>query len=225
MNVTLLESLNALSGVLFLLTAFSMVIDRQVKTVLHDYIAQSLLLTGSTVLLAFSVRSPELIVVAAITLIAKPIVIPLLLWRLLSASLRTKRELRMAVNTPTSLLVALALSVAAYFLTRPLLAGANDFERVNLPIGLDVVLLGVYTLTVRREALPQLLSLMAIDNGAFFAGIAITHSSALVEFAAALEGVIVAMIVALLTRAIAQMVGTTEVAALDALRERGGGSS
>lgn len=225
MNVTLLESLNALSGVLFLLTAFSMVIDRQVQTVLHDYIAQSLLLTGSTVLLAFSVRSPELIVVAAITLIAKPIVIPLLLWRLLSASLRTKRELRMAVNTPTSLLVALALSVAAYFLTRPLLAGANDFERVNLPIGLDVVLLGVYTLTVRREALPQLLSLMAIDNGAFFAGIAITHSSALVEFAAALEGVIVAMIVALLTRAIAQMVGTTEVAALDALRERGGGSS
>jgi hydrogenase-4 membrane subunit HyfE len=85
-----------------------------------------------------------------------------------------------------------------------------------------VVLLGVYTLTVRREALPQLLSLMAIDNGAFFAGIAITHSSALVEFAAALEGVIVAMIVALLTRSIAKMAGTTEVASLDTLRERGG---
>jgi len=222
MSEGLLESLNALAAVLFLLTAFTMIIDRQVQSVLHGYIAQSLLLTASTVLLAISVRSPELIVVAAITLVAKPIVIPLLLWRLLSASLRTKREVRLAVNVPTSLLVALGLSILAYFLTRPLLVGANGFERINLPIGFDVTLLGVYMLTVRREALPQLLSLMVIDNGAFFAGIAITHSSALVEFAAALEGVIVAMIVALLTRAIAKMVGTTEVAALDTLRERGG---
>lgn len=223
MSQALLQSLNALAGVMFLLTSFSMITDRQVQSVLHGYIAQSLLLTASTVLLAVSVRSPELILVAAITLVAKPIMIPLLLWRLLSASLRTKREVRMAVNVPTSLLIALGLSITAYFLARPLLSGAGGFERVNLPIGLDVMLLGVYMLTVRREALPQLLSLMVIDNGAFFAGIAITHSSALVEFAAALEGVMVAMIVALLTRTIAKMVGTTEVAALDTLRELGRG--
>ena len=75
-------------------------------------------------------------------------------------------------------------------------------------------------LAIRREALPQLMGLMVIDNGAFFAGIAITTSSALVEFAAALEGVMVVMIVALLTRTIAKFVGSTEVSALASLRER-----
>lgn len=220
MDFGIVASLNALFGVLFLLTTFMMLTLRQAQAVLHAYIAQALLLTASTVLLAIGEHSLELAVVAIITLAAKPLLVPWLISRLLSPSLRAKREVRAVLNVPTSLLIALAISVIAYFLTRPLLGGADAVARVNVPIGLDVLLLGVVMLAIRREALPQLMSLMVIDNGAFFAGIAIARSSALVEFAAALEGVMVVVIVALLTRAISKFVGSTEVSALAALSER-----
>ena len=216
---TLIADLNALCGVLFLLTAFMMITARQAQAVLHIFIAQALLLTASTALLAVGKRSPELAAIALITLVAKPALIPWLLHRLLSPALRARREVATTINVPTSLLIALTISVLAYFLTRPLLDGADAVVAVNLPIGLDVLLLGVYTLAIRREALPQLLSLMVIDNGAFFSGIALTTSSALVEFAAALAGLMVVMIVALLTRTIAKLMSSTEVATLTALRE------
>lgn len=218
MNV--LASLNELVAVLFLLTAFMMISARQAQAVLYVYVGQSLLLTASTVLLAWRGGSPELVIVAAITLIAKPIAIPILINRLLSPALRRRRELASVFGIPVSLSIALALAVAAYAITRPLVVGQDPLATVNLSIGLVVTLLGVFLLAIRREALPQLLALMTIDNGAFFAGIAITSSSALVEFAAALEGVMVVMIVALLARTIALSLGSTEVAALDSLRER-----
>lgn len=220
MNFAMVVSLNTLFGVLFLLTTFMMLTLRQTQAVLHAYVVQALLLTASTVLLAIGERSSELAIVALITLIAKPLLVPWLIARLLAPGLRAKREVQAVLNVPTSLTIALGISVIAYSLTRPLLPAADAVAQVNLPIGLDVLLLGVVMLAIRREAVPQLLSLMVIDNGAFFAGIAITTSSALVEFAAALEGVMVVMIVALLTRAIAKFVGSTEVGALASLKER-----
>lgn len=222
MNLPIVVSLNTLFGVLFLLTTFMMLALRQTQAILHAYVAQALLLAASTILLALGSRSPELAIVALITLVAKPLLVPVLIARLLAPALRAKREVQAAINVPAALTVALGMSLLSYFLTQPLLADATPVAQVNLPIGLDVLLLGVVMLAIRREAVPQLMSLMVIDNGAFFAGIAITTSSALVEFAAALEGVMVVMIVALLTRAIARSVGSTEVSALAALRERGG---
>jgi hydrogenase-4 component E len=220
MNGAVLVSLNELAAVLFLLTAFLMISARQAQAVLYVYVGQALLLTVSTALLAWRGSSPELAIVAAITLVAKPVAIPILMHRLLSPALRQRREVATTFGIPVSLTIALALAVAAYALSRPLIAGQDPVIAVNLSVGLVVTLLGVFLLVIRREALPQLLALMAIDNGAFFAGIAITSSSALVEFAAALEGIMVVMIVALLARTIALSLGTTEVAAMKSLRER-----
>jgi len=220
MSLSVVASLNTLFGVLFLLTTFMMLALRQTQAILHAYVAQALLLAASTVLLAIASGSTELAIVALITLVAKPVLVPVLIVRLLAPALRAKREVQAVINVPAALSLALAISVLAYFVTQPLLPGADPIVQVNVPIGLDVLLLGVVMLAIRREAVPQLMSLMVIDNGAFFAGIAITTSSALVEFAAALEGVMVVMIVALLTRTIARFVGSTEVGALSALRER-----
>lgn len=220
MSAQVLLSLNTLVAVLFLLTAFMLISARQAQAVLYLYVAQGLLLALSTVLLALHFHSPELFIVAAITIAAKPIAIPLLINRLLSPALRRRRELSTAIGIPSALTLALLLSVVAYAVARPLVAGQDPAATTNLSIGLVVSLLGVFLLAIRREALPQLFALMAIDNGVFFAGIAITTSSALVEFAAALEGVMVVMIVALLARTIALTLGSTDTGTLDALRER-----
>ena len=164
--------------------------------------------------------SPELAIVAFITLVAKPLLVPALIVRLLAPALRAKREVQATINVPATLALALAISLLAYFLTRPLVAGVDPVVQVNVPIGLDVLLLGVVMLAIRREAVPQLMSLMVIDNGAFFAGIAIAHDlTMLVELAIATDGLIIVFIMAVLVRALAQHVGATAVGELATLRE------
>lgn len=214
-----LTSVNSLVGALFLLSAFVLMATRQVQGFLRLFVLQSLLLAISAFVLGWLYQSWDLIVVAIITLTAKTVIIPRLLIRTLEPPMRSRREADLVINIPVSLLIAIGITVLAYFLVAPLLPEANASVRVNLPVGLDVLLIGIYTLAIRREAVPQMLALMAIDNGAFYAGVAITSSSAIVELAAGLEGVIVVLVAAILTRTLAQNVGTTEVSSLESLKE------
>ena len=94
------------------------------------------------------------------------------------------------------------------------------FTRINLPLGLAAMFLGAFTVVVRREAVPQLLGLLALENGVFFAGIAIVPNLPVIaELAAAVDVPVVALVVGLLTRRIHKRLGTTAVGRLAALRE------
>ncbi len=214
-----LVALNTVVAALFILVTFLLMVSRQIQSVLRAFVWQSLLLALSTLILAVLHGSLELVFVAAITVAAKAVVIPAVLTRTLGPELRARREIASAVNVPVSLLLMLGLSVFSYFLVAPLLTGGTPGASVNLPLGLAALLIAVYTLAIRREAVAQVLGLMAIDNGAFFAGVAITSSSAIVEMAAGLEGVMVVLVVAILTRTIAQRVGSTRVDTLQDLKE------
>ncbi len=215
----ILADVNSLVGALFLLSAIVLMVARQAQAVLKLFVRQSVLLAVSAFVLGWLHHSAELMIVGLITIAAKAVIIPQLLTRTLGPDIRSRRELEFIVNTPVSLLIALGITVLSYFFVAPLLTRAGQDILVNLPVGLDVLLIGVYTLAVRREAIPQMLAMMAIDNGAFYAGIAITTSSAIIELAAGLEGVMVVLVSAILTRTLAQHVGTTEVGALTHLKE------
>jgi len=220
-----LESLNALAGGLFLLTAFAIVATRQIRGCLQLFIAQSLLLAASAFILGAEYRSLHLLAVGAVNLISKPIVIPWILRRTLSAGVYARREIDQVLNIPTSLLIALALAVLAYFLTLPVLgAVAPEFRSANVPIGLAGLLLGAYTLAVRREAVPMLVGILAMENGAFFAGIALSRDLPLiVELAIASDGLVLVFVTGVLVRAIQQRIGSTRVGELTSLREAASG--
>ena len=111
--------------------------------------------------------------------------------------------------------------VVAYVVANPLLrAVAVPFAEINLPLGLAAMFLGVFTVAVRREAVPQLLGLLAIENGVFFAGVAIVPSLPVIaELAAAVDVPVITLVVGLLTRQIHKRLGTTAVGHLAALRE------
>ena len=214
-------ALNALAGGLFLLCAFGIVATRQVKGCLRLFIFQSLLLAFSAVLLGLKFGSLHLLAVGAVNVGAKVILIPWILRRTVRSELYTRREIDQVVNIPTSLLAALALVVLSYFLTLPILTSVDaQFRSPNVPIGFAGLLLGAFTLAVRREAVPLLVGVLAMENGAFFAGIALSRDLPfIVELAIASDGLILVFVVGVLTRAIHQHVGTTEVGALTTLRE------
>jgi hydrogenase-4 component E len=218
---SILGSLNALVGGLFLLSAFAMVATRQTRGCLLLFIYQSLLLAASAFLLAGEYDSWHLAGVGAVNLVSKPIIIPWILRRTLSSEVYTRREIDQVLNIPTSLTIALLLAILAYFLTVPILASvAAPYRSANVPIGLAGLLLGAYTLAVRREAIPMLIGILAIENGAFFAGIALSRELPLiVELAVASDGLIMVFVAGVLVRTIQRRLGSTRVGALATLRE------
>jgi len=221
MSTSIPEALNTLSAGLILISAFAMVATRQVQGVLRFFVAQSALLAASSFLLAYSRSSVHLWALGAITIVAKVLAIPWVLRRLLPAEFYERREIAQAVNIPTSLLLALLLTIVAEVLMGPIVAATHDAViRVNLPIGLAGILIGAYSLVARREAIPQLIGILAMENGAFFAGVAIAPELPLIAaLAVAVDVVLIAVVVGLLTRNIRETVGTTEAAALNELKE------
>ena len=217
----LLENLNALTVGVSLLTAFGIVAMRQARACLNLFIVQSLLLAASAALLGLRYDSVHLYGVAVVNLISKPIIVPWLLRKTSPAEIYTRREIVQVLNIPTALLIALALAVGAYFLGIPLTnAFAPEFRGPNVPIGIAVLLLGAFTLTVRREALSLLIGLLVMENGAFLAGIAIARDlGMLVELAIATDGLVIVFIMGVLVRAVQKQIGTTAVGALASLKE------
>lgn len=217
----LLDNLNALAAGLFLLTAFGIVAMRQARGVLNLFIVQSLLLAASAALLGVRHGSEHLYGVAVVNVISKPIVVPWLLRKTSPEEIYTRREIDQALNIPISLLIALALTILAYFLGIPLSnAVAPEFRGPNVAIGIAGLLLGAFTLTVRREALPLLIGLLVMENGAFLTGISISRNlPLLVELAIATDWLVIVFIMGVLTRAVHKQIGTTAVGQLSSLRE------
>jgi hydrogenase-4 component E len=214
-------ALDALTGALFLLTALGVVATRQVLASLQLFILQSLLLSLSAVLLGIAQRSIHLFAVAAITIATKTLLIPWLLRHTVSAEVYRTREIERVLNIPSSLLIAAVLIVLAYVVANPLLGIVSaPFVQINLPLGIAAMFLGAFTIAVRREAVPQLLGLLAVENGVFFAGVAIVPNLPVIaELAAAVDVPVITLVVGMLTRRIHARLGTTAVGQLASLRE------
>jgi hydrogenase-4 component E len=218
----LLTNLNALAGGLFLITAFGIIATRQVQDCLRFFIFQSIFLAASAFLLGAEQLSWHLIAVGAITLVTKPLLIPWVLRKTVPEEIYTRREINQILSIPISLMIALILAVAAYFISLPWLGavGVDGAVRINVPIGLAGLLLGAYVLTVRREAVPQILGILAMENGAFFAGVAIAPDLPVIaELAVAFDVLILAFVVGILTRTVHERTGNTAVGNLAKLRE------
>jgi len=220
-QLPLAEGLNALIAGLILISAFAMVATRQMQGVLRFFVFQSGLLAASSFLIGYSRHSIHLLALGCITIAAKVIAIPWILKRTLPSEVYERREIEQVLNIPSSLLLALLLAIVAEFIVGPLTAISNDpVIRVNLPIGLAGVLIGGYSLIARREALPQLIGILAMENGAFFAGISIAPELPLIaELAVAIDVVLIAVVVGVLTRTITREIGTTSPAVLAELKE------
>ena len=214
------QQLLGLVGGLFLLTSFSLVVTRQLRTNLMVFVVQSVLLAASALILGYAKSSTHLLVVAGLSLVIKPLLIPWILRRTVSRDIFARREISQILNIPTALLVAVGLVILGYFITRPLLGEADAAIRINLPVGIAGLLLGAFAMTVRREAIPQVMAILSMENGAFFAGIVIAPGLPLIaELAASFDVLIIALVMGLLTKKIHERVGTTSVGELATLKE------
>ena len=219
-TIATVTQLNALTGGLFLLACFGMVATRQILACLKIFIGQSIFLAASACFLAYLYSSLHLFAVAVITLIGKAVLIPWLLKKSIRHDVYARREVSQVFNIPTSLLMALALAFLAFYLASPLLTSTPDPAWINLPIGLAGLFIGAFVISARREAIPQVIGILAMENGALLAGVAIASTLSLIaELAAAFDTLVVALVFGLLIRRIHEHAGTTVVGNLAALKE------
>ncbi|MGC8463167.1 MAG: hypothetical protein ACP5P9_05810 [Acidimicrobiales bacterium] len=177
---------------------------------------QGAALSALAAVLAVSDGNLGLGVVAGVVLLAKGIVVPGLLTRVVRAD-PGSRETAPLVNVPASLVVAGTLVVLSYLVAGRITALAPDPLTRLVPLGLATVLVGFFVLVTRRKAVSQIVGLLLLDNGiALIAFLLTAGVPLLVELGASFDLLLVVAVLQVLATTIRARFGHVD---LDQLRE------
>ncbi|MFZ0661374.1 MAG: hypothetical protein WAM66_01665 [Acidobacteriaceae bacterium] len=216
-------AINGFIAALFVVFGLGVIVTRQMLGTLYMFMLHAVALTASAVLIGIALHSPHLYWVALITFSTKVIAVPLVLRWSAGAEVYERREVDQVLTIPRSLLIAGALALIAWIVANPLVLAVSDrpFAAINVPTGLMAVFFGAMTVAVRREAVAQLMGILIMESGAFFASISLVNElSVIAEIAAAVDVPIAALVIGLLIRNIHRTSGMTRVGLLAELKEQ-----
>ena len=179
---------------LLLLIAFAMLSQRRIVTLIHLFALQGLVLTCSTVTVAYVTGQGHLYWSAGITFALKVVVLPYILHRLIRR-LNVKWDIETLINIPMMMLVGILLVVFAFNLALPISEFSRSIARGTLGIALACVLMSFLMMITRSKAVPQVIGFLAMENGLFFAATSATYGMPMVvELGIALD-VLVGMVI------------------------------
>lgn len=216
-------AINGLIAALFVLFSLAAIVTRQMLGTLYLFMAHAIALAASAIVIGIALDSPHLFWVAAITFSTKVIAVPLVLRWSAGSEIYERREVDQVLSIPVSILVAAGLALVAWIVAAPLVQviPGRPFAVINLPSGLIALFFGAFTVAVRREAVAQLMGILIMESGAFFASIAIVNDlSVIAEIAAAVDVPVAALVIGLLIRSINRTTGSTRVGLLADLKEQ-----
>ena len=205
-------------GVVLILTAFWMLAARRLTDYLQAYAVQSIGVALVAAVVGVLAGSLELLAVAGLTVLVKVLAITGILSGV-ARRLSVQRDVRTALNLPTSLLIGVALVVLAFLVSPSVVAPSTFLDEPPLAISLALVLIGLFLISSRRHVLAQVVGLLTIENGLFSGAIAIAYGMPLIVELGILFDVLVAVIVlGLLVTMIHRHIVTADTAELRRLR-------
>lgn len=217
MNGTLYVQLLNLAAGAFLLAAVLVLWRRELRVIIRVFALQGVALAGIVGVLAAHDRSLELAAVAVGIVVLCAGVLPVLLRRALRGAGPRQREISPLVNVSASLLAAAVLTLIAYAVSAPMVELAPSPATQAIPIGLTVVLIGLFVLVTRRHALSQLVGFLLMDNGITAIGFLTTSGVPLVvELGVSLDVLFAVLVLQILTSRMRATFGDLD---LDELRE------
>jgi len=164
---------------LLLLISFAMLAQRRILRLINLFAWQGLILSVSTLVVAWSSHQHHLYYSAGLTLLLKVIFLPWLLHRLIR-KLDIKWDVETLINIPTTMLIGIGLVVFAFNLALPISALSATITKSTLGIALATVLLSFMMMITRRKAVPQVIGFLAMENGLFFAATSATYGMPMV---------------------------------------------
>lgn len=162
-----LQVLNLLAAVLLLLT-FAMLGQRRIISLIYLFTLHGATLVAASLVVAFMSNDHHLLISAAMTLVLKVIVIPLILHKLV-VRLNVKWDVEPLINVPLTMLIGIVLVIIAFNLALPISRLSTAVAHGSLGIALACILLSFMMMITRSKAIPQVIGFLSIENGLFFA--------------------------------------------------------
>ncbi|MDA8083994.1 MAG: formate hydrogenlyase [Nitrospiraceae bacterium] len=194
MDLQTAAQINSFLAAFVLLTAFGMLAQKRISSLIHLFAWQGFLLSVNTAIVGYLANKHHLYISSVLTLSLKVVLLPYIL-HVLVVRLKIRREVETLVNIPMTMLIGLALVIFSYHLTAPVRELSTLITRSTLAIALATVMIGLLMMITRKHAVTQIIGFLALENGLFFAATSATYGMPLVvELGVALDVLIAAFI-------------------------------
>jgi hydrogenase-4 component E len=216
----LASSLFSLLAIATLLLSFVMLGSRWLKNYLYAFAAESWVIALLSATAAFFGHYPELYAIAALTLFFRGVVLPVLLWRIIRR-LEVDREIHAVLQPSSSIVIGALFVMFALALSFRVAEGMNVEPSIivlALTVTLSMKLIGFLILSVRYEAMSQVLGLLVLENGIRIgAQILVPGMPLLLELVILFDLLVVVACFGVLVRYLETHAGTTSTLALKRL--------
>jgi hydrogenase-4 component E len=208
----LAASLFSLMAIASLVLTFVMLGSRWLNNYLYAFAAESWIIAALSASVGYYGNYPELYLIAILTALFRGLFLPYLIWRIMRR-LDVSRELH-EILQPSSALVLGALGVLFSLIVAnrvgTSLGLTGGVAVLALTVMLSMKLIGFLMLTVRHEALSQILGLLVLENGIFLgAQILIPGMPLLIEVVILFDLLIIVACFGVLVQYLVAEVGST----------------
>jgi hydrogenase-4 component E len=208
----LAASVFSLIAIASLLLAFVMLGSRWLRHYLYAFTAESWLIGILSASVGYYGNYPELYLIAMLTFLFRGCLLPYLIFRIIRR-MHVPREVHVILQASSSLVigalaVVFALAVASQIGAE--LGFGGTVVVLALTVMLSMKLIGFLMLTVRHEAISQILGLLVLENGIFLgAQILVPGMPLLLEIVILFDLLIVVACFGLLVQYLMTHVGST----------------
>lgn len=224
MSITHLDplaaSLFSLMAIASLLLSFVMLGSRWLSNYLYAFAAQSWLIAGLSATVGYYSHFPELYLVAILTFLFRGLLLPYLIFRIIRR-LDVARELHEVLQPSSSLVIGALCVVFALVVSSRIgteLGLGGTVAVLALTVMLSMKLIGFLMLSVRQEAISQILGLLLLENGIFLGTqILVPGMPLLIEMVILFDLLIVVACFGVLVRYLLVHVGSTSSRELNRL--------
>ena len=212
-----------LMAAVVLVLQLAMTAQRWLVTNIRIFGVQSFLLAVITSTIAVFNHAPHLWIAAALTLVVKAILVPILLERLVDR-IEIRQEIEPFINAPVSVVICGGLTLVAYIVAESFyhpeeIPGPSGMGHNILAVAIALFLIGFFTMINRRKALTQVLALLSLENGVFLAAISLTYGVPLmVELGVFFDVLVGVMVLGILIYRIRESFESMDVSRMRRLR-------
>jgi hydrogenase-4 component E len=199
------------------LVSFLMIYQDRMFGLLNVFALHAIVLALSVAWQAWVQDAPHLYVTAALALVVKGSIIPMVLHRLVQR-LGIHREVESSVGIGLTMLVGVGLFALSIVLMLRVTASIDPLGRQDLAFALAVILLGLLMMVSRRNAVSQVVGFMSMENGLILAATGARGMPLVVEISVAFSIIIAFIVIGVFLFRIRERFDTLDVHALHGQR-------
>jgi hydrogenase-4 component E len=199
------------------LVSFMLLYQDRLYALLNIYALHAFVLALSVAWQAYVQDAPHLYVTAAIALVFKAMLIPIVLHRIIQR-LGIHREIETVVGFGPTMIAGIGLVALSMVVMLRVTADADPLAREDLAFALSVVLLGMLMMVTRRNVVSQVVGFMSLENGLILAAAGAKGMPLVVEISVAFSILIALIVIGIFLFRIRERFDTVDVQALDSFR-------